>query len=59
MLKIENNGIGNQIPPVAIGRKNWLFNNNAKGAKAASVIYSLVATGKASGLDQFLYLMWR
>jgi len=57
MLDIDNNWAENQIRPFAIGRKNWLFNNNANGAKAASIIYSLVTTAKANGLDQFQYLM--
>jgi transposase len=57
MIDIDNNWAENQIRPFAIGRKNWLFNNNAKGAKAAAVIYSLVTTAKANGLDQFKYLM--
>jgi transposase len=57
MIDIDNNWAENQIRPFALGRKNWLFNNNAKGAKAASIIYSLVTTAKANDLDPFQYLM--
>ena len=57
MLEIDNNWCENQIRPFALGRRNWLFNNNPSGAKAASIIYSLVTTAKANGLEQFKYLM--
>jgi transposase len=56
MLEIENNWCENQIRPFTLGRKNWLFMGNAKGAWAASVIYSLVITAKANDLDPFQYL---
>jgi hypothetical protein len=33
-LNIDNNPVENAIRPFAIGRKNWLFSNSVKGAKA-------------------------
>lgn len=57
MIDSDNNLVENQIRPFAIGRKNWQFNNNAKGAKAAAVLYSLVTAAKANRLDPFRYLM--
>ncbi len=39
-----------------IGRKNWLFANTVKGAKASSVIYSIIETAKENGLKPFEYL---
>jgi len=57
MLEIDNNWCENQIRPFAVGRRNWLFMGNAKGAWAASIIYSLVVTAKANGLDPWQYLM--
>ena len=39
-----------------IGRKNWLFANTARGARASAVVYSLVATAKENGLDPQRYL---
>jgi transposase len=57
MLEIDNNWCENQIRPFAIGRANWLFAGNATGAWASSIIYSLVITAKANGLDQWRYLV--
>jgi transposase len=57
MLEIDNNWCENQIRPFALGRRNWIFNNNPHGARSASVIYSLVTTAKANGIDPFKYLM--
>jgi transposase len=39
-----------------IGRKNFLFSNTPRGAKASAITYSLVETAKENGLDPFLYL---
>lgn len=57
MLDIDNNWCENQIRLLALGRKNWLFMGNAKGAWSASIIYSLVVTARANGLDPWQYLM--
>ena len=38
MLDIDNNWCENQIRPLALGRKNWLFMGNPKGAWAASIM---------------------
>ena len=39
-----------------IGRKNWLFANSPRGAKASATIYSIVETAKENGLNPFAYL---
>ena len=39
-----------------IGRKAWLFNCTPAGAKASAVIYSLVETAKANGLEPYTWL---
>lgn len=33
-----------------MGRKNWLFSDTVRGAKASAIVYSLVETAKANGL---------
>lgn len=38
-----------------MGRKNRLFSDTPKGAKASAYIYSIVETAKANGLDVFKY----
>jgi len=39
-----------------IGRKNWLFSNTPKGARASAIVYSVVETAKENGLIPFEYL---
>jgi len=41
-----------------VGRKNWLFANTPKGAEASAVVYSIVETAKANGLNVFAYLTY-
>lgn len=55
-LKIDNNLIENQIRPVALGRKNFLFAGSHTGAQGAALIYSLLGTCKLHKLDSFQWL---
>jgi transposase len=55
-LEISNNRAERSIKPFVIGRKNWLFSNTPKGAKASAVIYSLIETAKENELNPFPYL---
>lgn len=57
-LEIDNNGSERSIKPVVIGRKNWLFSNTPKGARASAMIYSIVETAKANGLHPYYYLRY-
>ncbi len=53
---ISNNAAENAIRPFTVGRKNRLFADTPKGAKASAAIYSLVETAKANGLNVYAYL---
>ena len=55
-VDISNNLIENAIRPFAVGRKNWLFCDTPKGADASAIVYTLVETAKANGLDPYSYL---
>jgi hypothetical protein len=57
-LEISNNRGERAIKPFIIGRKNFLFSNTPKGAKASALIYSVVETAKANGLSPFHYLTY-
>ena len=57
-LEIDNNRSERSIKPFVIGRKAWLFSNTPRGAKASSVIYSIVETAKENGLKPFDYLTY-
>jgi transposase len=55
-LDIDNNACERDMKPFAVGRKNWLFAGNELGAKAAAVIFSLIETCEANGLEPEAYL---
>ena len=55
-LNIDNNPVENAIRPFAIGRKNWMFSNSQSGAKASAMLYSVIETAKANGLEPYVYL---
>lgn len=55
-LNIDNNPVENAIRPFAIGRKNWMFSNSQAGAKASAMLYSMIETAKANGLEPYTYL---
>lgn len=55
-VPISNNLAENAIRPFTLGRKNWLFCDTPKGAEASAVVYSLVESAKANGIEPFAYL---
>jgi len=57
-LELSNNRAENSIRPFVMGRKNWLFCNSQRGARASSVVYSIIETAKANGLKPFEYLQF-
>ena len=54
--KIDDNMVENSIRPMAIGRKNYLFCGDDDAAQRAAVVYSLLATCKARGIDERAWL---
>lgn len=56
LINISNAGAENAIRPFTVGRKNWLFADTPKGAKASAMYYSLIESAKANGLEPFDYL---
>jgi transposase len=55
-LPIDNNPIENDIRPVALGKKNWLFTGSERAGKRAAAIQSLLYTAKLNGLDPAAWL---
>lgn len=55
-LHISNIRAENAIRPFVIGRKNWLFSDTPKGARASATLYSLVETAKANKVEPYEYL---
>ena len=48
---IDNNGIENAIRPLALGRKNFLFDGNHDAAIRAAIVYSLFSSCKAASIE--------
>ena len=55
-VPIDNNRAENAIRPFTVGRKNWLFNNTERGAKCSALLYSIISTAQANGMDVEKYL---
>ena len=54
-VEIDNNWVENKIRPFALGRKNWLFVGNQRGADAAALFYSLIETCKLNDVNPKTY----
>lgn len=48
---IDNNLVENAVRPLALGRKSFLFCGNHDAAVRAAIVYSLVSSCKAMGVD--------
>jgi len=55
-LHISNALAENAIRPFAVGRRNWLFSDTPRGARASATCFSLVESAKANGLEPYDYL---
>ena len=55
-LNIDNNPVENQVRPLAIGRKNYLFAGSHEAAKRSAILYSLMGTCKLHGINPFIWL---
>ncbi len=55
-LPIDNNWVENQIRPIAIGRKNWLFAGSLRAGKRAAAVMSLLHSARLNGHDPHAYL---
>ena len=53
---ISNNAAERAVKSYVMGRKNFLFHDTVKGARASAVVYTLTETAKANGLNIRLYL---
>ena len=57
-VPLTNNACENKIRPFVIGRKNWMFSDSVKGARASAAIYAVIETAKANDVEPYLYLRW-
>ena len=54
-LEIDNNLTEQQIKPLVIARKNFLFCDSVSGAEALCLHFGLIRTAKQHGLDPYNY----
>lgn len=57
-LQISNAAAENVIRPFTLGRKNWLFADTPKGAKASAMYYSFIESAKVNDLEPFEYFSY-
>jgi transposase len=57
-VPIDNNPVENAIRPFVVGRKNWMFFDTQDGATAGTLIYSLIESARANGLEPYHYLQY-
>jgi hypothetical protein len=57
-MPIDNNLLERDITIFATGRKSWLFSDTVDGAKASAVVYSLMLTCRACGVEPLAYLRY-
>jgi hypothetical protein len=53
---VDNNVIERDIRPFCDWRKSWLFSDSVAGAKASAMVYSLMLTCRACGVEAYAYL---
>jgi hypothetical protein len=53
---LSNNVAERAVRPLALGRKNWLFLGSEEGGEVAAILFSLVQSCKASGVNPEKYL---
>lgn len=58
VVPIDNNLTENAIRPFVVGRKNWLFSDQPRGADASALFYSFIETAKANGLEPYSYFLY-
>ncbi|NYT79883.1 IS66 family transposase, partial [Alcaligenaceae bacterium] len=55
-IPVDNNYIEQQIRPIALGRRNWLFAGSLRAGKRAAAVMSLIQSAKLNGHDPHAYL---
>jgi transposase len=52
---LDNNLIENQMRPIALGRKNWLFAGSHQGAMRAAIFFSLINSCRMNSVNTWEY----
>lgn len=54
-INLDNNLIENQMRPIAVGRKNWLFAGSHEGAMRAAIFFSLINSCRLNKINTWNY----
>ena len=54
-LSIDNNAAERALRAIAVGRKNWMFFQRESGGRTAAILFSLLKTAEAAGIDPLPY----
>ena len=54
-IPMDNNLAEQVIRPFCVGKKNWKLIDTVHGAQASAILYSIVETAKANGLNIYQY----
>lgn len=55
-IPIDNNGVENEIRPIGVGRRNWLFAGSDAGGERAAVIYTMLGCCRLHRVDPAAWL---
>ena len=55
-VRPDNNLVENQIRPIALGRKNWLFAGSRRGAEAIAIYYTIFNSCRLARINPEIYL---
>jgi transposase len=56
-VEIDNNLLENAIRPTALGKKNWLFIDDADAGQCGAVLYMIIESCRRRGIDPHAYLL--
>ena len=54
-IVLDNNLIENQMRPIALGRKNWMFSGSHEGAMRAAIFFSLINSCRLNKVNTWTY----
>ncbi len=57
-IPCDNGYCENAIRLYAQGRRNWLFSNTPDGARASTIVYSMIETARRNGANPLLYMKY-
>ena len=57
-IPCDNGYVENALRLYAQGRRNWLFSNTPDGARASTIVYSMIETARRNNANPLIYLKY-